>query len=208
MRDIVEQVKQVHRTVGRVDTPDGEARTVVLRRAYPAPVEEIWSAVTDPERIGRWFLPVSGDLRLGGNYRLTDNAEGEILRCEPPHLFRISWIYEGYSEVEVRLAPGDGTATILELEHSAVYDPQQWAEYGPGAGGVGWDIGLLTLDRYLRGELDGAPEEWEDSPEAKEFARLASDAWGTASIAAGTPAEEAARMVTNTTAFYAPDPNE
>ena len=44
----------------------------------------MWDACTDPERIGRWFLPVSGDLRLGGRYQLEGNAGGEILRCEPP----------------------------------------------------------------------------------------------------------------------------
>ena len=37
----------------------------VSRRTYDAPIEDVWDAVTNPERISRWFLPVSGDLRAG-----------------------------------------------------------------------------------------------------------------------------------------------
>ena len=62
--------------------PAGEGRTVVLRRRYAAAVEDVWDAITDPERIGRWFLPVSGDFRPGGTYQLEGNAGGTILRCE------------------------------------------------------------------------------------------------------------------------------
>lgn len=38
----------------------------------------MWDACTDPERIPRWFLPISGDLRLNGRYQLEGNAGGAI----------------------------------------------------------------------------------------------------------------------------------
>ena len=44
----------------------------------------MWDAVTSAERIPRWFLPISGDLRLGGRYQLEGNAGGEVLECAPP----------------------------------------------------------------------------------------------------------------------------
>jgi uncharacterized protein YndB with AHSA1/START domain len=53
----------------------------------------VWDACTDPDRLNRGFLDVTGDLRLGGSYQLEGNAHGEILRCSPPRLLAVSWIY-------------------------------------------------------------------------------------------------------------------
>ncbi|WP_308168107.1 hypothetical protein [Nonomuraea sp. NEAU-A123] len=44
----------------------------------------MWDACTSAEHIPRWFLPIEGDLRAGGCYRLEGNAGGEVLACEPP----------------------------------------------------------------------------------------------------------------------------
>ena len=72
MKDLVDEINAVHRAV-RVD---GENAAVVLRRTYPAAVADVWDALTSPERIARWFLPVTGDLHLGGKYQLEGNAGG------------------------------------------------------------------------------------------------------------------------------------
>ncbi|ROT31143.1 SRPBCC family protein [Micromonospora sp. HM5-17] len=209
--DIVDEINAIHRVVGRAETPAGEARTVLLRRTYDAPVEDVWDAVTNPERLPRWFLPVSGDFRVGGRYQTEGNAGGEIVRCEPPRLLRVTWIYGepvegGYSEVEVRLSPETDGTTVFELEHIAVTDPERWTEYGPGAVGVGWDLTLLGLGLHLAGRTIEDPRTWEQSPEAREFATLSSNAWGAAAVAGGESPDDVARMVANTTRFYAPEP--
>ena len=85
--DVDKEARAIERAVGQRTMPAGEARTVLLQRTYDAPVEDVWDAITDPQRIARWFLPVTGDLRLGGTYQLEGNAGGKILRCEPPHSF-------------------------------------------------------------------------------------------------------------------------
>jgi len=212
--DIVDEINAIQRVVGRADTPAGEARTVLLRRSYDTSVEDVWDAVTDPERIRRWFLPVSGDLRPGGRYQTEGNAGGEIVRCEPPRLLRLTWefgepVEGGYSEVEVRLSPGtgadDATSTVFELEHIAITDPERWTEYGPGAVGVGWDLTLLGLGLHLAGGGIADPRAWEQSREARELMTLSSNAWGAASVAGGESPDAVAVMVANTTAFYAPD---
>ncbi len=84
MIDVSEQINSVRRVVGTRVLEAGEARTVTLSRRYDAALEEVWDACTNPERIPRWFLPVSGDLRLGGHYQLQCNAGGTIERCDPP----------------------------------------------------------------------------------------------------------------------------
>jgi hypothetical protein len=114
----------------------------------------------------------------------------------------------GISELEVRLSSVDGGATRFELEHIAVVPEDWWAEYGPGAVGVGWDMGLLGLTLHVR---DGSgvedPTAWQLSAEGRDFARQSSQAWSDANRAAGADPETAARGVANTTAFYAPDPD-
>jgi uncharacterized protein YndB with AHSA1/START domain len=214
MNDFLDQLEAVRREVGARALPGGEARVVVLRREYAAPVDAVWDAVTNPERIPRWFLPVSGDMRLGGRYQLEGNAGGEILQCEPPSLLRVSWIFgepvEGdFGEVVVRLTPIGDDRTTVELEHAATVSPQRWAEFGPGAVGVGWDTTLLGLALHLSGAAmaDGGPQEWMVSPAGRRFLGASSEAWREASVAAGTSVEEAAVAAKNTTAAYAgPDP--
>jgi uncharacterized protein YndB with AHSA1/START domain len=207
--DIIDQIGQAHRAVrAGGDSGDTVTRTVVVRRSFPAPIEDVWDACTTGERIGRWLMPVAGDLRLGGKYQLEGNAGGEILTCEPPRLLRVTWAMgEGpASEVAVRLTPGDGAETVLELEHAAVVDPAFWAKYGPGSVGVGWDLALLGLFLHLSTGQDRPedPAAWAASPDAREFITRSSDAWGTALRQAGASDAEAASAVAETTAFYLP----
>ena len=218
MVDIVRELEAVQREVGSGRLAAGEARTIRLRRTYDAPIDEVWDALTNAERISRWFLPISGDLHVGGRYQLVGNAGGEILACEPPNRFRVTWVYgeaadpASTSEVEVRLAPADEGSTTLELEHIAIVPEEFWTQFGPGAVGVGWDGGLLGLSLHLQAVSMGDdvsigdPVAWQMSAEGREFNTRSSKAWGAAHLAAGADPEAAATAVANTTEFYAPDP--
>lgn len=214
MVDVKAQVDAVARSVGTVAVDGDEAYVQALAQVYPSPIDDVWDAVTNPERIPRWFLPVSGDLRLGGRYQLEGNAGGEVLECAPPadgvaH-YRITWEYAGgRSWVVVRLAATDAETTRLELEHTARaadVPPGFWEQFGPGATGVGWDGGLLGLALHLAGSGDLTPETneaWAVSDEGKAFHRAAATAWGRAHAASGADPEAAARAADNTYAFYA-----
>jgi uncharacterized protein YndB with AHSA1/START domain len=212
MIDIVRELDAIQRSVGDQDIPAGAAKVVRLEREYDAPMEDVWDALTNPERIGRWFLPISGDYRIGGRYQLEGNAGGEIIACERPSRFKVTWVYgeqttpADVSEVEVRLSPVAAERTRLVMEHAAVVPEDRWAEYGPGAVGVGWDMGLLGLSLHLTGGSVGDPFAWQVSDEGRAFATRSSAAWGKANRAAGADPEVAAQAVANTTAFYAPEP--
>jgi uncharacterized protein YndB with AHSA1/START domain len=212
MIDIVHEIEAVQREVGDRPIAAGEGKAVRLRRDYDAPIDDVWDALTNPERIGRWFLPISGDYRIGGRYQLEGNAGGEIVACERPTRLKVRWVYgevtsdADISEVEVRLSPIDADTTRLELEHIAVVPDDRWQEYGPGAVGVGWDGAMLGLTLHLRGEAIDDPGAWQVSEEARDFYVRSSRAWGDANLAAGADPTAAAAAVTNTTAFYAPDP--
>jgi len=212
MIDTAREIEAVQREVGSGTLAAGEGHAVRLRRTYEASMEEVWDALTDPERIGRWFLPISGDYRLGGRYQFEGNAGGEILECERPRRLRVSWVYgevsspADVSEVELRLSPSGDAATTLELEHVAIVPDEFWTTYGPGAVGVGWEGGLLGLALHLHGGALEDPIAWQVSDEGRDFNTRSSQAWGAASLVAGEDPAAVATMVANTTQFYAPDP--
>jgi uncharacterized protein YndB with AHSA1/START domain len=207
MIDIVNQINDIQREVAAGRLAGHEGHSIILRRRYDAEIEDVWDACTNAERIKRWFLPISGDLRLGGTYQLEGNAGGEIVHCEPPRMFRVTWVFGDPgdlppSEVEVRLAPADDGHTLFELEHTAVVPAEFWDTYGPGATGVGWDLGLLGLGLHLSGGTIPDHHEFEKSPEAKEYTTRSSEAWGMAYEKFGASPEVAASAVQQTTAFY------
>jgi uncharacterized protein YndB with AHSA1/START domain len=206
MIDVDHQINAVERTVGDRVLAAGSARVVTVSQTYAATLAELWDACTSPERIPRWFLPVSGDLRAGGHYRLEGNASGTIERCDPPRSFALTWEYgEEVTWLEVRLEPAGEERTRLTLEHVAHVDDERWLRYGPGAVGIGWDLALVGLGRHLAtGEPNDAAEfaAWAASPAGVEFVTRSSRDWAQASIAAGTADAEARAAQARVTAFY------
>src|SRR4051812_2378358 len=183
----------------RMGTRD-EARTLVIARLYDTTVEDLWDACTNPERLPRWFLPVSGELRPGGRYSFDGNASGTIERCEAPHAVDATWEYGGKTSwVELRLS-ADGDRARFTLEHIVPVGDDIWEQYGPGAVGVGWELGLLSLERYLAGEPLTA--DFQTTEAGRAFAARSSEAWGEADIAAGTDPEAARAAAARTTAAY------
>ena len=93
------------------------------------------------------------------------------------------------------------------LEHIAHVEDERWAQFGPGAVGVGWDLALRGFALYLESgnAVDpGAAMAWSASEEGVQFIAQSSEAWGKASLAAGTDQAAAQAAAARTTAFYTP----
>ena len=211
MIDIAHEISSIDRRVGSRTLEAGEARTVTVTRVYDTPPEDLWDACTNPERIARWFLPISGDLREGGRYEFEGNASGTIGRCEPPSSVDATWEYGGQvSWIELRLTPEPDGRTRFALDHIAHVEDEFWAQFGPGAVGVGWDQCVLGLGLYLSGSADlperDAIEAWQTSDAGREFARRSSERWAEASIAAGTDPADAQAAAARTTDFFTGEP--
>src|SRR5918994_2417031 len=124
VKDLIDELERVRRRVS-----DGGGHVVELTRAYKATVEDLWDACTRAERIARWFLPVTGDLRPGGSYQLEGNAGGRIEACAPPRHLGLTWVFgEQTSLVVADFVPLDGGRAELRLRHT-VPDDDHWLEY-------------------------------------------------------------------------------
>jgi len=206
MMDIASQLNAIHRQVEKQPSADGsgERVSVLLRRSYDAPIGDVWEAVTQPDRIKRWLMPISGELRVGGVFQLEGNAGGEILTCEPPRLLKVTFGGPD-SIVEVRLTPEGDSDTVLELEHTV---PIEMAQSGAGAlyVGPGWDGALLGLGLFLGGEAVGDPVAAASSPQAQEFSKQSVHAWAEVVKDSGTAtAEQLAAATEVSLAQFAPD---
>ena len=135
--DIARVLGPMDRSVRRFDKDGKAASAVTLTRLYDTDVEDLWDAVTSPERLPRWFLPVEGDLQVGGRYQLQGNAGGTITACAPPQRFEATWEFGGdVTWIAVRLTR-EGDQARLTLEHTALVQ-DHWTQFGPGAVGIGW----------------------------------------------------------------------
>lgn len=206
MTDVLRYIGAVTREIRSRDYEGRSARVLVATCAYDTKIDDVWDAITNAERIPRWFLPISGDLRLGGRYQLKGNAGGQITGCEPPRSLKLTWEMGGQvSWVNIGLTELSDGGTRLQLEHIAHIPDDLWNQYGPGAVGVGWDMVIMGLNRHLTTRASVDPKiaaVWPTTDEGKDFVRRSSDEWCQASIAAGTD-EAAARSAAGcTTAAY------
>lgn len=187
----------------------GEAvRVVSGSRHYATDIGDLWDAVTNPERLPRWFLPISGDLKPGGRYQLEGNAGGTINRCDPPSALDITWEFaDNVSWVQVRLE-SRGERTLLVLRQLIGKDEASethWEKYGPGATGVGWELGFLGLALHLdsKDSVDQTDfNNWMVSTEGKKYLRASAEAWGKAHVGAGAVPDVAEAMAARTAAAY------
>lgn len=203
--DPLAQLGAVSRTIENLEREGKPAKAIVASRLYATDAADLWQALTSPDRLARWFGQVTGDLRLGGRYQVKDNAGGAITECIEPHRLALTWEFgDAVSWVEATLVPEAG-GTRLELRHIAHIDAY-WTEYGPGAGGVGWDLGLLGLARHFAEPAAQVPLEaepdWMQSPVAKDVIRGASAGWAEAAIADGQTEDEARAAGERTRRLY------
>ena len=202
--DVQANLDAAKRSVSSLERDEKPARAVTLTRSYETTLDDLWDAVTNGERIPRWFLPITGVLGTGGRYQLEGNAGGTITACEPQSHFALTWEFGGdVSWVDVHISEdgaGRARVTLTQTAHLS----EHWAEYGPGATGVGWELGLMGLAVHITHPTEPKPDEeaFATSPDGKAFITGSSESWGQAALAAGTDPYIAGAAARPPTAFY------
>lgn len=144
---------------GRFDDQD-----LVIERHFPVEIDDVWAAITESDRLARWYGTWTGD-PASGAVMVTMNAEDgdvpaveyRIRRCEPPHVLSVH-ATDDYGDWQLRceLTPtGDGTR--LTFRHERL-DPTMADKVGPG-----WE---WYLDRLVASTLDSTP------PDIERFERV------------------------------------
>ena len=127
---------------------------LVLTRTVPIPLHDLWAALTEPGRLGRWYGTWTGDPSSGRVEVLMTAEDGAgpepvlIRRCVPPHRLGVTLgtAADGW-RVDLDLSGDDG-ATLLRLTHRYP-DPDELESVGPG-----WEY---YLDRLVAAETGGDP---------------------------------------------------
>lgn len=104
---------------------------------YDTTIDDLWAAITDPERLAHWLGDIDGDFRLGGEYHARYYSSGwegteRIDVCDPPRRLRLSGADDQSkaSVTEVTLT-ADGDQTILVVEQRGM-PLNMIAGYGAG----------------------------------------------------------------------------
>lgn len=156
-----------------IDTPDGVVTrepdgrgTLLFRREYPDPPAHVWPALTESDRLARWFGSFTGDARHGGTVALTmTSAEDSggppssvrIVECAPPYRLSVLIEEDGSDpwEILVTLEDGRSGGTVLHFRQTLPVG------FSPADAGPGWHWYLDRLGASLYG---GAFPDWADYP--------------------------------------------
>jgi uncharacterized protein YndB with AHSA1/START domain len=158
------------RILGSLRSADGKG-VVRIEDRYDTDIDDLWSALTDPGRLARWYGQVEGDLHPGGKFCLhVDDAgmdvTGRVEACEPPRRLRVTTRETDdsyrpgngvppFDEIAEATLTADGDQTILVIEVKGM-PLDKIAFYG-----AGWQIHAENLATYLAGrELPDTEARW------------------------------------------------
>jgi uncharacterized protein YndB with AHSA1/START domain len=162
----------VHRILGSLGSAHGTG-VVRIEDRYDTNIDDLWSALTDPDRVARWYGQVEGELRPSGEFRLHRESEGydgtgRVEVCEPPQRLVVtiretdeSWrggrgVPPFDNLIEATLtADGDQTSLVIKLQGMPV---DKIAFFG-----AGWQIIAEDLATHLAGcERRDTGARWEE----------------------------------------------
>jgi uncharacterized protein YndB with AHSA1/START domain len=142
----------------RIDEKCGAVR---VENVYDTDIADLWSAITEPDRLARWIATIEGELRVGGTVQahFTSGWEGpgRIDVCDPPN--RLVLTMEAGTDDEgvieaVLTTVGERTRLVVEergLPLDVLYQH-----------GAGWQAHVEDLGRYLRGGKSTWKARWEE----------------------------------------------
>jgi uncharacterized protein YndB with AHSA1/START domain len=130
----------------------GGKGVVRMKSRYETDIDDLWSALTDPQRLARWYGKVDGDLRVGGEFTATVfgsgwDGRGRIDVCVPPRKLEVTmWEEQGAEHVSTAELVTDGDHATLVLEVRGVPLDVVYAY------GAGWQAHVENLGAHLAGQ--------------------------------------------------------
>jgi len=154
------------RILGSLRSADGDG-VVRMEDRFDTDVDDLWSALTDPDRLAHWFGEVEGELFQGGEFRvriaLAGERRGQVDACEPPQRLVLTMR-------DPDPQPGQPEQTVIEAQLIAEGGQTRlvWEERGMPvkllpAYGAGIQIHVEHLADYINGrELRTVEDRWNE----------------------------------------------
>ncbi len=118
---------------------------LTVDRQLAAPPDRVWEALTDPDRLARWFWPArfetsaALEAREGGALRIASapvgiGVTGTVTAVDPGHLLATTWRWDGEDlETRVTIAlTADSAGTRVTVRHEGFADGEAAADHVQG----------------------------------------------------------------------------
>ncbi|HEY1332953.1 MAG TPA: SRPBCC family protein [Myxococcaceae bacterium] len=140
---------------------DEKHGAVRVEDVFDTDIADLWSAVTEPDRLARWIATVHGDLRVGGMvqalFTSTWEGPGRIDLCDAP------------SHLMLTMEPGTEDEGVIEAWLTAEGERTRFVVEERGlplevlfSHGAGWQAHVEDLGRYLAGGESNWRARWEE----------------------------------------------
>ena len=145
---------------GVVTRQDDGRQRLEFRRSWPDPIDDVWAALTEPDRLARWIGTYEGTRAPGGTGTFTMTQEEEqvgepmtITECDPPRRLVVQWTQQETEDWRVDLDLwSEGGRTWLRFAQVFPAD----ADVADFAMGWHWYLDKLGAERG-----DPSPEDWD-----------------------------------------------
>ena len=134
--------------IGSLHRRDG-AGVVRMEDHFDTDPDDLWDALTSPDRLARWIARVDGDLRVGGHFEAVFTSgwsgPGRVDACEPGHRLLLT-MGEGDDQttIEAWILPDGDTVRLIVEERGLPLG--ELAAYG-----AGWQAHIEDLAAHLGG---------------------------------------------------------
>lgn len=137
-------------TIGKLD--DGRTH-VRFERLLPHSIENVWSAITQPAHLEKWFPGIRIDLKVGGTFTINfggdcdgpAHVEGTVIRLDPPNLLQM-----GSMRWKLEAKGASCLLTFTDILHDQDPADRTKAELSNSVLG-GWHGYLDILEDHLAG---------------------------------------------------------
>jgi uncharacterized protein YndB with AHSA1/START domain len=149
----------MNRILGTMRRIDERRGAVHVEDVYDTDIGDLWSAITQPDRLARWIAAVEGDFRVGGivqtRFTSTWEGPGRIDICDPPNRLLVTMEPGTDDEAVIEaVLTSEGERTRLVVEERGLPVEPLYKH------GAGWQAHLEDLSRYLAGGQSNWKARW------------------------------------------------